>query len=98
MDDKMKCDPEIYTKIWRDLISIYKNLYKRVESKFAENGISVLEYRILRILEEEGKMTMASLADKNYVTQAWITGLIDKMEILENLKNQMKKSQSSRPE
>ncbi len=80
MDDKKKCDPEIYTKIWRDLISIYKNLYKRVESKFTENGISVLEYRILRILEEEGKMTMASLADKNYVTQAWITGLIDKME------------------
>ncbi|MGP6206840.1 MarR family winged helix-turn-helix transcriptional regulator [Cuniculiplasma sp. SKW3] len=80
MVNEKQCNPELYTKIWRNLISLYKILYKKVESKFNENNISVLEYRILRILKENGKMTMANLADENYVTQAWITGMIDKME------------------
>jgi DNA-binding MarR family transcriptional regulator len=80
MNDEKHCNPEIYTKIWRNLISIYKVLYKEVETKFNENNVTVLEYRILRILNEKGRMTMASLAEENYVTQAWITGMIDKME------------------
>ena len=34
----------------------------------------------MRILAESGKKTMANLADLNFVTQAWITGMTDKME------------------
>lgn len=69
-----------YTRIWRSLGSIYKMMYKGMDKKFVEMGTSVLEYRILRILVETGRKTMANLADLNFVTQAWITGMADRME------------------
>lgn len=69
-----------YTRIWRSLGTIYKLMYNGMEKKFDEVGSNVLEYRILRILAESGKKTMANLADLNFVTQAWITGMTDKME------------------
>lgn len=71
---------ERFTSLWRNFISIYKMLYRAVEKTFSRYDVSVLEYRILRILDENEKMTMANLAEINYVTQAWITGMIDKME------------------
>ncbi|OWP55113.1 MAG: hypothetical protein B2I18_02300 [Cuniculiplasma sp. C_DKE] len=55
-------------------------MYNGMDKKFDEVGSNVLEYRILRILVETGKKTMANLADLNFVTQAWITGMTDKME------------------
>ncbi|MGP6220618.1 MarR family winged helix-turn-helix transcriptional regulator [Caldiplasma sukawensis] len=73
-------DSERFTSLWRNFISIYKMLYRAVEKTFSKYDVSVLEYRILRILDENKKMTMANLAEINYVTQAWITGMIDKME------------------
>jgi DNA-binding MarR family transcriptional regulator len=69
-----------YTQIWRDFGTIYKILYRGMDKKFSESGTNVLEYRILRILDGEQRKTMANLAEMTFVTQAWITGMIDKME------------------
>ncbi len=75
-----------YTEIWRDIGKAYKIMYKGMDTLFQQNGSNVLEYRILRVLSEEGQKTMATLAEMNFVTQAWITGLVDKLEDKEHVK------------
>lgn len=69
-----------YSRIWKGLATIYKIMYSSMDRRFSEEGTSNLEYRILRILVEGGRKTMANLADLNFVTQAWITGMTDRME------------------
>ena len=70
----------LYTSLWRNTTSIYKILHKKLEQELIVRNSSLLEYRILKIIDEVEMITMAQIAERNYVTQAWITGMIDKME------------------
>ncbi len=70
----------LYTSLWRNTTSIYKILHKMLEHELIIRNSSILEYRILKIIDEVQTITMAQIAERNYVTQAWITGMIDKME------------------
>ena len=70
----------LYASLWRNTTSIYKILHKKLEQELIVRNSSILEYRILKIIDEVEMITMAQIAERNYVTQAWITGMIDKME------------------
>ncbi len=71
---------EKYSQIWADVSKIYKVIYKDLDRNFQEHNSNLLEYKILKMLHEEGSQAMASIAEKSFVTQAWITGLVDKLE------------------
>ena len=70
----------LYSSMWKNTTSIYKILRKKLEQELILRNSNLLEYRILKIIDDIGKITMAQIAEKNYVTQAWITGMVDKME------------------
>lgn len=69
-----------YAEIWRELSKAYKIIYKGLDKSFQQHNSNVLEYRIMKHIYEEGSQAMARLAEMSYVTQAWITGMVDKLE------------------
>jgi len=69
-----------YTDIWRDLSKAYKIIYKGLDKAFQGHNSNVIEYRIVWMIYKSGRQAMASLAEMSYVTQAWITGMVDRLE------------------
>ena len=67
-------------EIWRLVTSIYRMWYKEAEKRLINAGLSLMEYRILRQLAEIGPQPMVKLADKNFITQGWVTSLVDRLE------------------
>lgn len=67
-------------EIWRLVMGIYRNWYRNAEKELAKEDVSVMEYRILRQLSEIGPQPMVKLADENYITQGWVTSLVDRLE------------------
>ena len=66
--------------VWREFIKTWKTWYRASEKNLLSVGISTVEYRILKNLNERGTLPMIELANINMVTQGWITGVIDKLE------------------
>jgi len=67
-------------EIWREISSISSKLRRESEKQLADRGVSIIEFRILRDLNERGDLPMVSLAKQNFVTQGWITSLVDRLE------------------
>lgn len=68
-------------EIWRLVTSIYRIWYREAERRLINAGISIMEYRILRQLVEKGEQPMVKLAEKNMITQGWVTSLVDRLEM-----------------
>ena len=68
-------------EIWRLVTSIYKKWYREVEKRLINNGLSIMEYRILKRLLENGAQPMVKLAESNMITQGWVTSLVDRLEL-----------------
>lgn len=68
-------------EIWRLVTSIYRMWYREAEKRLTNAGLSIMEYRILRQLTETGQQPMVNLAEKNMITQGWVTSLVDRLEM-----------------
>ena len=68
-------------EIWRLVTSIYRKWYREVEKRLINNGLSIMEYRILKRLLENGSQPMVKLAESNMITQGWVTSLVDRLEL-----------------
>ncbi len=68
-------------EIWRLFTSIYRKWYREAEKRLINNGISIMEYRILKQLVEVGAQPMVKLAESNMITQGWVTSLVDRLEM-----------------
>ncbi len=67
-------------EIWRLVTSIYKIWHRQVEKKLMAEGMSIMEFRMLKSLNEKGPQPMVKLAETNAITQGWVTSLIDRLE------------------
>ena len=77
----METDAEkLNLEIWSLVSSIYKVWKRQAERKLDELGISMMEYRVLRILNIEGQKPMIRLAEANTITQGWVTNVVDRLE------------------
>jgi len=74
--------------VWRELLKTWKTWRKASEKNLMSMGVSIVEYRILKNLTERGSLPMIELANINMVTQGWITGVIDKLELLSYVKRE----------
>lgn len=68
-------------EIWGLVTSIYRKWYREAEKRLINNGLSIMEYRILRRLMEVGPQPMVKLAESNMITQGWVTSLVDRLEL-----------------
>ena len=68
-------------EIWRLVTSIYRKWYREAEKRLINNGLSIMEYRILKQLVEVGSQPMVKLAESNMITQGWVTSLVDRLEM-----------------
>ncbi len=68
-------------EIWRLVTSIYRKWYREAEKRLINNGLSIMEYRILKQLVEVGSQPMVKLAESNIITQGWVTSLVDRLEM-----------------
>ena len=68
-------------EIWRLVTSIYRKWYREAEKRLINNGLSIMEYRILKQLVEVGAQPMVKLAESNMITQGWVTSLVDRLEM-----------------
>lgn len=67
-------------EIWRLVMTIYRTWYRYAEKELAQEDVSVMEYRILRQLSDTGPQPMVKLAEENFITQGWVTSLVDRLE------------------
>jgi DNA-binding MarR family transcriptional regulator len=67
-------------EIWREISTISSRLLRESEKQLNDKGISIVEFRILRDLNERGDMPMVKLAKLNFITQGWTTSLVDRLE------------------
>ncbi len=67
-------------EIWTLITSINKIWSRQAERRLVENGLSIMEFRILKTLNRDGPQPMIKLAEANMITQGWVTNIVDKLE------------------
>jgi DNA-binding MarR family transcriptional regulator len=77
MDEERK---QSSLELWRLITSINKTWSRQVEKRLSDNGLSIMEFRILKTLNNQGPQPMIKLAEANLITQGWVTNIVDKLE------------------
>ncbi|HYB04376.1 MAG TPA: MarR family transcriptional regulator [Nitrososphaerales archaeon] len=67
-------------ELWREISNAWRQIARRGEKNISCLGICTTEFKILRILHEEGPTPMARLSDATVLTQPAITSFVDKLE------------------
>jgi MarR family transcriptional regulator, organic hydroperoxide resistance regulator len=67
-------------ELWREVSNAWRQIARRGEKNISSLGICTTEFKILRILKEEGPTPMARLSDATILTQPAITSFVDKLE------------------
>lgn len=66
--------------LWRAVIDSWRHMYRDAEKNLSITGIGFAEFRILTILQEIKSCSMSRLSVELALTQAAITGVVDKLE------------------
>ncbi|KAA8922448.1 MarR family winged helix-turn-helix transcriptional regulator [Thermoplasma sp.] len=72
-------DCDMLMEIWRHFARVYVLGKKRMEDSLQVTQLKPIEVRILYHLSEENS-SVNRLAEMNFVTPAWITGVLDDLE------------------
>ena len=67
-------------EVWRSIIDSWKRLQRSAEKNLSKADISVADYRILKLLRDEGSSPMNGLCRVTMLSQPTITGTVDKLE------------------
>ncbi|MCL5067836.1 MAG: MarR family transcriptional regulator [Thaumarchaeota archaeon] len=68
------------TELWRSVTDAWKKLYRASERNLSKLGLSIPELRVLKLLHNSTPVTMAGLSKELMLTQAAMTGLVDRLE------------------
>ncbi|EQD34653.1 MarR family transcriptional regulator [mine drainage metagenome] len=67
-------------EIWKEFSLVYRILYKDLEKFLSDYGLGVIEFRVLKALNEFETLPMVKLSEINSITQPWITEIVDRLE------------------
>lgn len=68
-------------ELWREISNAWRQITREGEKNISCLGICTTEFKILKILQEEGPTPMARLSDATVLTQPAITSFVDKLEV-----------------
>ena len=74
--------PEDRLEVWRSISDAWKVAAREGDRNMSGLGISMTEFKILKILDESGSVTMTTLSSRTFLTQPAITVFVDKLENL----------------
>jgi MarR family 2-MHQ and catechol resistance regulon transcriptional repressor len=69
-----------HSNVWHTVADANKLWYRLAEKELSLLGITLSEYRVLRLISEEGACPMVKLARDQMMTKGGVTGLIDHLE------------------
>lgn len=69
-------------ELWKVVIDSWKRLQRAAERNLLSAGLSLAEFRVLRMLRDQGSSPMVKLSGETLLSQPTITGLVDKLEEL----------------
>lgn len=75
-------------EVWREITNAWRVISRGAEKQLAPFNMSVTEFKILRVLHDDGPTAMARLSDACVLTQPAITSFVDKLESLELVKRE----------
>jgi DNA-binding MarR family transcriptional regulator len=67
-------------EVWREVSNAWRQIAREGEKNLACLGLCMTEFKILRILQEDGPTPMTKLSDATVLTQPAITSFVDKLE------------------
>jgi len=73
-------EPVDEVELWRSLVDSWKRFQRGAEKNLAVLDLTPAELRILRVLREQGSSPMNHFSQETMLSQASITGIIDKLE------------------
>jgi len=65
---------------WREISNAWRQITREAEKNLSSLGICTTEFKILKLLDNDGPTPMARLSDATILTQPAITSFIDKLE------------------
>ncbi len=67
-------------QLWLALDRVHAVMARRVHGVMAEYGLTVPQYRVLRLLADDGPLSANTLAERIGVTPGNLTGILDRLE------------------
>lgn len=67
-------------EVWREISNAWRHITREGEKNISRLGLCMTEFKILRILHDDGATPMARLSDATVLTQPAITSFVDKLE------------------
>jgi len=71
---------ESSVEAWMSIVGAYKTVHVLLNKQLIKNGLTLPQYRVIRVLGRFGAMPMNKLGEHMFVTPPNITGLIDRLE------------------
>lgn len=67
-------------EIWDSLIRAIKSMQREADKELEGMGLSLLEFKVIMFLIQNGPQPMVKVASELVVTKAAMTGLVDRLE------------------
>ncbi len=68
------------TKVWIALDRVHSLVSRRIQATMTDHDVTLPQYKVLRLLLEEGQMTANMLSGQMGVTPGNLTGVVDRLE------------------
>lgn len=68
------------TKVWIALDRVHSLMSRRIHATMTDHDVTLPQYKVLRLLLEEGQMTANVLSGHMGVTPGNLTGVVDRLE------------------
>ena len=79
LESKLKAGTD-RIEVWKEISNAWRQITREAEKNLSGLGLCTTEFKILKILDNDGPTPMARLSDATMLSQPAITSFVDKLE------------------